>query len=65
MNAGVIGITVIFVLAMIALIYDMYRIATDTDTYDDVLLDILYILIALSTVVTFFLLLIDYGKNNL
>lgn len=54
MNAGVIGITVIFVLAMIALIYDMYRIATDTDTYDDVLLDILYILIALSTVVTFF-----------
>lgn len=59
MNAGVIGIIVIFVLAMIALIYNTYRIATDTDTYDDVFLDILYILIALSMVVTFFLTLFD------
>lgn len=59
MNAGVIGITVIYVLAMIALIYDGYRIATDTDIYEDVFLNILSILIALAIVVTFFLTLFD------
>lgn len=59
MNAGVIGITVIYVLAMIALIYDGYRIVTDTDIYEDVFFNILSILIALAMVVTFFLTLFD------
>lgn len=59
MNAGVIGITVIYVLAMIALIYDGYRIATDTDIYEDAFCNILSILIALAIVVTFFLTLFD------
>lgn len=59
MNAGLIGITVIFVLAMITLIYEIYRIATDTDTYDDNVLGFLCILIALSMIVTFFLTIFD------
>lgn len=59
MDAGVIGITVIYVLAMIALIYDGYRIVTDTDIYEDVFFNILSILIALAMVVTFFLTLFD------
>ena len=59
MDAGLIGITVIFVLATITLIYEIYRIATDTDTYDDNVLGFLCILIALSTIVTFFLTVFD------
>lgn len=54
MNVGEIGIIVICVLAMIALIYNGYRIATDTDTYEDEFLTALYILIVLSMVVTIF-----------
>ena len=54
MNAGEIGITVICVLTMIALIYNGYRIATDTDTYEDEFLTALYILITLAIFVTIF-----------
>lgn len=44
---------------MIALIYDGYRIVTNTDIYEDVFFNILSILIALAMVVTFFLTLFD------